>query len=312
MRLQRAVPVAGIDVGVAHLHAVLARVAHQLGRLVEAHGLAVEDGGAERVRVVPLDPRRHIDQVREAGRVALGKAVLAEALDLAEAALGEFTLVAVANHAGDELLAEGVDGADVAEGGHGAAQLVGLVGREAGADDGDLHRLLLEQRHAQRLGQHRLQRRGRIVHRLAPVAPAQVGVHHVALDGAGTHDRHLDDEVVEAGRLQARQHRHLRSGLDLEHAYRVGPAQHLVDRRIIARHGSERKAAAIMALDQLEALADGREHAERQHVHLQHAERVDVVLVPLEEGAVRHGAVVDRHGLVEPRAREHEAAHVLR
>jgi hypothetical protein len=35
-------------IGVAHLDAVLARVAHQLGWLVEAHGLAVEDGGAER------------------------------------------------------------------------------------------------------------------------------------------------------------------------------------------------------------------------------------------------------------------------
>ena len=66
-----------------------------------------------------------------------------------------------------------------------------------------------------------------------------------------------------------------------------------------------------MALDQIEALADGGQHAERQHVDLEHAERVDVVLVPFEEGAIRHGAVVDRHGLVEALAREHEAAHVL-
>ena len=35
------------------------------------------------------------------------------------------------------------------EGRHGAAQLVGLAGCEAGADDGDLHRLFLEQRHAE-------------------------------------------------------------------------------------------------------------------------------------------------------------------
>ena len=66
-----------------------------------------------------------------------------------------------------------------------------------------------------------------------------------------------------------------------------------------------------MALDEVEALADGGEHAERQHVDLEHAERVDVVLVPLQEGAVRHGAVVDRHGLVEALAGEHEAADVL-
>ena len=54
------------------------------------------------------------------------------------------------------------------------------------------------------------------------------------------------------------------------------------------------------------------QHAERQHVDLEHAERVDVVLVPFDEGAVLHGAVVDRHGLVEPLARQHEAADVLR
>ena len=70
-----------------------------------------------------------------------------------------------------------------------------------------------------------------------------------------------------------------------------------------------------MALDEIEALADGSEHAERQHVDLEHAERVDVVLVPLQEGAVRPGtllgAVVDRHGLVEALAGENEAADVL-
>ena len=43
------------------------------------------------------------------------------------------------------------------EGRHGAAKLVGLAGREARAFDGDPHRLLLEQRHAQRLAQHLLQ-----------------------------------------------------------------------------------------------------------------------------------------------------------
>ena len=66
-----------------------------------------------------------------------------------------------------------------------------------------------------------------------------------------------------------------------------------------------------MLLDQVEALADAGQHAERQHIDLQHAERVDVVLVPLDEGAVLHGGVVDRHGLVEPLAGQHEAADVL-
>ena len=90
-----------------------------------------------------------------------------------------------------------------------------------------------------------------------------------------------------------------------------GSAQHLVDRRVLARHGGERVAAAVVALDQVEPLADGRQHAQRQHIDLEHAQRIDVVLVPFEEGAVLHGAVVDRHGGIEPLAGEHEAADVL-
>jgi hypothetical protein len=69
-----------------------------------------------------LDPGRDIDQQREARGVAFGKAVFAEALDLLEAALGEIALVAARDHALDHLVAELADGADIAEGRHGAAQ----------------------------------------------------------------------------------------------------------------------------------------------------------------------------------------------
>src|SRR5262249_57859764 len=114
-RLERAVPVAETDVRRADLHTMLAGIPHELGRLVEAHGLAVEDRRAEDVGVVPLDPGGHIDQQREAGRVALGEAVFAEALDLIEAAFAERAVIAVLDHASDEFLAEGVDRAGVAE-----------------------------------------------------------------------------------------------------------------------------------------------------------------------------------------------------
>ncbi len=95
--------------------------------------------------------------------------------------------------------------------------------REAGRDDGDLHRLLLEQRHARGSCQRTSSSswRGRYWRTrvdLGAVAAAQIGMHHVALDGAGPHDRDLDDEVVEFLRLEARQHGHLRPALDLEHA----------------------------------------------------------------------------------------------
>src|SRR5262249_23950562 len=117
-RLVRAIPIAEIYVGRTNLHAMLAGIAHELSRLVEAHGLAVEDRRTECVGVVPLDPGGHIDQQREAGRVALGKAVFAEPFDLIEAAFGELSAIAVLDHAGNKLLAKRMNRADVTEGRH--------------------------------------------------------------------------------------------------------------------------------------------------------------------------------------------------
>ena len=207
---------------------------------------------------------------------------------------------------------KGMDRADPLEGRHGAAQPVGLRGREAGADDRDLHRLLLEQRHAERLLEHALERLGRIGHRLQAAAPAQIRMHHVALDRPRAHDRDLDHEVVEAPRLEARQHGHLRPALDLEHADAVRPAQHVVDRGILGRHGGEVELSAVVPREQVERLADAGQHAERQHVDLEDAERVQIVLVPLDDGALGHRGVDHRHHLVEPAPGQHEAADVLR
>ena len=140
---------------------MLARIAHQLRRLIKTHRLAVEDGGAEHVRIVAFDPGRGIDEQREARRMAFGKAVFAEAFDLAEAVLGKFAVIAALRHAVDEFVAEQMDGAVVAEGRHGAAQPVRFVGREFRRGDGDLHRLFLEERHAQGSLEHLLQFVGR-------------------------------------------------------------------------------------------------------------------------------------------------------
>ena len=62
---------------------VLTCIANELRRLIETHRLAVEDGGAEHVRVPTFDNRRGIDQKRKTRRVTFGKTVFAEAFDLA-------------------------------------------------------------------------------------------------------------------------------------------------------------------------------------------------------------------------------------
>ncbi len=122
-------------------------------------------------------------------------------------------------------------------------------------------------------------------------------MHHVALDRARADDGDLDDEIVEASRLQPRQHVHLRAALHLEHADGVGLAQHVVHGGIVARHGAERDVLAVMRLQQSEGFADAGEHAEPQHIDLQEPQRVEIVLVPFDEGAVLHGGVADGHDL---------------
>ena len=318
---QGAVPVAGRDVDGPHLHPVLAGVPHQLGGLVEAHGLGVEQGRAEGVGPAPLHPGRGVDQEGEADGVALGEAVGAEPLDLAEAALGEVRIVAPPGHALQEAAAILADAAQVAEGGHGPAQAVGVVLAEPGRLDGQAHGLLLEQGDAQGLAQHPVQlvrravlrRGGGELHRVGPVAPAQVGVDHVALDGAGPDDGDLDDQVVEAPGLQARQHGHLGPALHLEDAHRVRPAQHVVDLRdLLGDLGDVGQPGPVgPRRDHLEGLAQGGQHAQGQDVDLHQAQGVDVVLVPLDEGAVGHGGVADGDHLVQPAPGQDIAAHVL-
>ena len=68
---------------------------------------------------------------------------------------------------------------------------------------------------------------------------------------------------------------------------------------------------AVMRFQEIEAAPQAAQHAEREHVDLHQAERIDVVLVPFDEGALVHGGIADRHRLVEPLAGEHEAADML-
>ena len=60
-------------------------------------------------------------------------------------------------------------------------------------------------------------------------------MHHLPDDRPRPDDRDLDDEIVEAGRLEPRQRRHLRARFHLEQPDRVGLLQHLVHDRVIGR-----------------------------------------------------------------------------
>ena len=251
--------------------------------------------------------------------MAFGKTVAAEPLDLLEAVPGEIGRIAARHHAPDHLFLESADRAGIAEGRHGLAQAVRLIGGELRGLHGEPHRLFLEQRHAHGLAENLVQfvrgavfrrRRGK-GHRLLTVPSAQIGMHHIALDRAGPDDRHLDDEIVEVFRSQPRQHVDLRPALHLEHADGIALLQHGIDIGIFGRNIRKPVIQAFMLTQEIEGLADAGEHAERQHIDLHQPQFVDVVLVPFDEGAVLHGSIADRHHLVEPVACQHEAADML-
>ena len=138
-----------------------------------------------------------------------------------------------------------------------------------------------------------------VVDRLQTLPPAQVGMHHVALDRPRAHDRHLHHQIVETGRFQARQHGHLRPRLDLEDAHGVALLEHLVGFRSSGGTSADAEVLVRKRATRSQRLADRGQHAEREHVDLEQAERLEIVLVPLDHRPVRHGGVLDRHELGE-------------
>src|SRR5262249_11365097 len=124
--LERAVPQTVVDVGRARLDAMSARASHDLRRCIKAHRLRVEQRRAKCRGVMAFDPGRDIHKVGEARGMTLGETILAEALDLVEAALGELCRITALRHMADHLLAQAVNGAAAAEGRHGTAEFVRL------------------------------------------------------------------------------------------------------------------------------------------------------------------------------------------
>src|ERR1035438_10304722 len=167
--------------------------------------------------------------------MTFGETIAAKSLDLIEAAFRKYRIVATIDHVIDHLGFELADGADIAERRHGAAQPVGFLGGKFRGLDGDTHRLLLEQWHAEGLVQDLIQfilftvrrRRRWVAHFFNTIPSPEIRMHHVALDRTRPDDGDLDDEIVEFSRPQTRQHVHLRAALDLEHAERLAPAKHI-------------------------------------------------------------------------------------
>ena len=137
-------------------------------------------------------------------------------------------------------------------------------------------------------------------------------MHHSALNRAWTDDGDLDHQVEITTRFEPRQHRHLRPRLHLEHAHRLAFAQHVVRGRILRGNVLHAELPSFELALELQRPPDRRHHAQRQAVDLQQAQRIQIVLVPLNDGAIRHRGILDRYQCRQRLLRHHEAAHVLR
>ncbi len=269
-----------------------------------------------------LQPAAGIGEQGEAGRVAFRETVITEPLDLLEQVLAIFQAEAVFQHARQQLFAMRFQAATTLPGGHRAAQCIGFAGFITSCFHCQLHHLFLEQRHAQRACEHAFQlwwveRIVRVVQRVRSLfaqdpPPLKVGMDHVTLDRAGSHDRHLDHQVIELAWLHAWQHRHLRARLDLEHADGVGGADHVVGRAVFIGDRIHASFMQAVLLQHRQAFADGGEHAQRQAVDLHQAGGIQIVLVPLDDGAVGHRRVFYRHQGRQRMLGDDETARMLR
>ena len=66
-----------------------------------------------------------------------------------------------------------------------------------------------------------------------------------------------------------------------------------------------------MRIDQIKRFADASEHPQRQHINLEDAQLINIVLVPFDKTTIRHRPVADRHRLDQRPFGEDKPAHML-
>ena len=132
---------------------------------------------------------------------------------------------------------------------------------------------------------------------------------HVGLQRPRAEERDGRDDVLEVALLQPRGQVALPRALELEQPDGARRADELVHLGVVARELPGADALAGARLDAAHRLGDGRVHLEREDVHLDEAQRLDVVLVELGHHDAL-GRPLQRHAVGERVAREDEPAQV--
>ena len=296
--------------------------------MVEAHRLVVEERRVERRRIMRLEVRARVGDEREAGGVRFGESIQRERADREHDAIGHRTRDTAFGHAGTQLHLDGFHALLGTLEPHRAPQIFGLPAGETGHHHRHAQKLLLEERHAERALEHRLEQRVVVGDGFAAGAAVEIGMHHLPHDRTRADDRHLHDEVVETCRLEPRQRGHLGARLDLEQAHGVGRLQHAPHGGVILRQmrqvntgaggwglgaGACRRPATHTSpcVDNRQCVLQGRHHAQAEQIDLDEAHVGAVFLVPLHDDAARHAGVLERHDRRQRPLADDHAAGVL-
>ena len=267
--------------------------------------------------VVHPQPGGLVGEQPEGRRVRLREAEPGEADDLVPHGRGGLARGPALSRPGQELLLVGADRRLGAAPAHRAPQPLRLARAEAGEGHRHLEHLVLEDDRAERVAQHRLERRvlvGHLVRGVRPqrLAPLDVGVHRPADDRPGPHERHLHGEVVERLRPGPLQHLHLRARLDLEDAGGLRLLDARVDLLVVVRDPRQVEPLAAHPRDLVDAALDRRQHPEPEQVDLEKAGVAAGVLVPLHHLPPLHRGRLDRAEVDQRLGRDHHPARMLR
>ena len=314
--LDRAPCVRAQDARRVGAHAAARGIAYEAGGRIEAHRLGVQERCQEFRRVMSAKPRALVGQHRERRCVRLWKPEVGEPDELGEHGADRRVIYAAIPGAVAKLTPQPQHGVATAFAAHRTAQCLGLARAEPGQRHRDLEHLLLEHHDpeglAQAVGQQRMVvRRLKVGVATLGVAVLDVGMDGAAADGAGADQRDLDRQVIHGLGLGLQDALNLRAAFDLEHPDRVAVADLLVDGRIVDVDAGQIDGGAAPPGDQVDALLDGRQHAQSQQVDLDEPGVGAGVLVPLHHLTPYERRGYDRHQLHQRSGRHDHAAGVL-
>ena len=109
--------------------------------------------------------------------------------------------------------------------------------------------------------------------------------------------RQHGDDVVELGGLHAAQQIAHRPAVELEHAQGVAAAQQLVGELVVERHRFQVEVNSPVGLDVFQRVADDRQVAQAQEVHLQQADGLARRVVPAGDDGPVLRSLPQRDGL---------------